>query len=166
MQELDQALKHAMTGPARDAALLRCREQVAQWGVALPDVTPVVHDFGLGEFETTGLIEFWIANEVEAGYCGKFLFLFDGQTCPAHRHKVKRETFFVMKGRMRTEYDGAVYLLDPGDTLLIEPWKYHDIRGVGPMLLLEISMPGIVDDNYFLSTRVPMGRNFNRDAPL
>jgi hypothetical protein len=37
----------------------------------MPAVTPIVFHFGLGEFERWGLIEFWVANDTHAGYCGK-----------------------------------------------------------------------------------------------
>ena len=45
------------------------------------------------EFDRVGLIEFWIANEKEAGYCGKYLFAFDGQQCPAHSHPPNTRRF-------------------------------------------------------------------------
>lgn len=164
MQELDKGIQFSVGGELQDEALRKCLAQLSQWQVPVPAVTPLVMDFGLGDFYKYGLTEFWIANEVDAGYCGKFLFLFDGQTCPMHRHRIKQETFFVMHGQMRTEYDGEVHLLNPGDSLLIKPWKYHDITGVGSMLLLELSMPGIVDDNYFLSPQVPIGQNFQPET--
>ncbi len=60
----------------------------------MPPHEPLVSDFGLGDFYETGLIEYWVANEIQAGYCGKLLFVFGGQTCPMHWHKRKHETFF------------------------------------------------------------------------
>ena len=97
MDELEKGLAIALTGPRRDQALAAFREQIGNWGVALPPVEPLVLDFGLGEFDQTGLIEYWIANEAAAGYCGKYLFVFDGQACPRHRHAAKHETFLWSK---------------------------------------------------------------------
>ena len=111
MDELDRALSICVTGPLREQALTRCARQLAAWGVALPPVEPLVLDFGLGDFERTGLIEYWIANEAQAGYCGKYLFVFDGQTCPAHRHGKKHETFFLVKGQLRVVADGQARTL-------------------------------------------------------
>lgn len=87
MDELDSDLQISVTGTVREEALAACARQLRAWDVALPPVEPLVLDFGLGDFYRTGLIEYWIANEIEAGYCGKFLFLFDRQTCPLHRKR-------------------------------------------------------------------------------
>ena len=110
--------------PEREEILTRIRQRVREWDLALPEEEPLVMDFGLDDFWNTGLTEFWVANETEAGYCGKLLFLFDGQTCPAHHHELKHETFFVIKGEieMRT---GSTRIMRPGDRLVMEPGIRH-----------------------------------------
>ena len=60
-----------------------------------------------------------MANETENGYCGKFLFVFDSQTCPFHRHVMKHETFFVLKGAVRMRTDDNEHILREGDLLVI-----------------------------------------------
>src|SRR5688572_11743407 len=83
----------------RSRALEACARQLKQWGIVVPAATsPLVLDFGVGDFDRTGLIEYWIANEVAAGYCAKYMFLFGGQTCPLHSHCFKHETFFIVRG--------------------------------------------------------------------
>lgn len=154
MDELDRGLAIAMTGPARDAALAACRRQIATWNVALPRVEPLVLDFGLATFEQTGLIEFWIANEANAGYCGKYMFVFDGQTCPQHRHRTKHETFFVVKGRLQMQCGARTFELGEGDVLPVTPGVWHSFTGLGPALLLELSMPCEIDDNEFADLRI------------
>ena len=144
-------------GAERDRAVAEMRAQVAAWGLAMPDVEPLVIQFGLGEFRKTGEIEHWIANEAVSGYCGKFLFVFDGQTCPYHRHDVKHETFFVLKGRVRMVVDGAERVLAEGDTLVMPPGVRHSFTGLGSALLLEVSMPSTLNDNFFEDRRI--GRN-------
>jgi len=119
-----------------------------------------VLDFGLGEFEKTGLIEYWIANEVEAGYCGKYLFVFDGQTCPLHHHHDKLETFFIVRGSVLMDYSGSQRVMKAGDVLRMDTGQVHAFTGKGPALLLEVSKPCLVDDNYFADRRIPIGRNF------
>jgi len=160
MDELDKALDISLPKPEAEAALARFAEQIAAWGVALPPVEPLVFDFGLGDFDDVGLIEYWIANEAEAGYCGKYLFVFDGQTCPMHRHREKMETFFIVKGVVSMHYDGQTQEMREGAVLPVTPWKYHQFTGVGPALLLEVSKPCRVDDNYFEDTRIPIGGNY------
>lgn len=160
MQELDKAMDIAMKGREAEQATAAFRLQVAAWRVAMPPVAPLVLDFGLSDFQRTGLIEFWIANERAAGYCGKYLFVFDGQTCPAHRHRRKHETFFVVKGRVRMTCEGMSREMDEGDVLAVPPGAVHSFCGLGPAILLELSMPCEVDDNYFEDRRIPIGGNY------
>lgn len=160
MEELDKALGISLVGPEADRALADFRRQIESWGLVMPPAEPLVLDFGLGRFEQVGLIECWIANEVEAGYCGKYLFVFDGQTCPSHRHRRKHETFYIVKGRVRMMYDGSRREMMPGDVLPVERWKEHSFTGIGPALLLECSMPCMIDDNYFDDPAIPIGGNY------
>ena len=146
-----------LAGPQRRQALTRCRRQVAEWGLVMPEVRPLVLDFGVGEFDRIGEIEFWIANLPEAGYCGKFLFVFDGQTCPYHHHKVKHETFFVLKGAVRMKVNNKTRVMQEGDRLVMPPGMKHSFQGVGPALLLEVSLPSVRGDNFFRDKRV--GKN-------
>lgn len=159
MDELEKGLSVSLQGSAADSAAQKALAQIADWGLVMPKIAPLVLDFGLGSFRETGEIEFWIANETEAGYCGKFLFVLAGQTCPTHCHKEKLETFYVVKGTMRVYYDGQTRNLQAGDTLRVETGKMHSFTGIGSALLLEVSRPSIVDDNYFENPDIPIGGN-------
>jgi hypothetical protein len=57
VDELQKGLDISVQGPVRERALARCAMQMAEWKIALPPVEPLVLDFGLGDFEHTGLIE-------------------------------------------------------------------------------------------------------------
>ena len=146
-----------LVGSARDEALAGCRACMDGWHIRMPDVTPLVLHFGIGEFAKIGLIEYWIANEVEAGYCGKFLFVRDGQTCPLHHHREKHETFYIVKGRVRMHFAGTDREMTEGDVLPVEPGAPHCFTGLGPALLLEVSRPCRIDDNYFADPAIPIG---------
>ncbi len=67
-------------------------------------------DFGLDEFETTGLAI--IVYENNDRYCAKELIMFPGMTCPEHRHpdvngrSGKRETFRCRSGVVFLYVDG------------------------------------------------------------
>jgi mannose-6-phosphate isomerase-like protein (cupin superfamily) len=168
MKELEKALKveeGVLTGREREKALKAFHAQIRAWDVALPRVEPLIWHFGLNDFYHTGLIEYWIANEAGAGYCGKYLFVFDGQTCPSHCHRRKHETFFVVKGRVRMTLDGVLREMGEGAVLPVPPGKRHCFTGLGPALLLELSMPCEVDDNYFDDTRIPIGGNWRGEQP-
>lgn len=143
-----------LQGEARRLTLEKVQAQIQSWELAMPDVTPIPLHFGLNDFEHTGETEFWVANEKESGYCGKLLFVFDGQTCPFHYHKLKHETFFVVKGAIRLCTDTDERVLRAGDTLAMPPGTGHSFTGVGPALLLEVSMPSILQDNFFSDPRI------------
>ncbi len=143
-----------VTGAKREQALAACLETIAGWGLTMPAVEPLPLDFGLGRFDETGEIEFWVANEEAAGYCGKFLYVADRQTCPYHRHAVKHETFFVLKGQVRMVVDDEEKVLRQGDSLVMPPGQHHSFTGIGPALLLEVSMPSIRHDSFFADEQI------------
>ena len=158
MDELNQALALALTGEAAAEAIAAMETHVATWGLSLPDTQPFVCDFGLGRFAEIGEVEVWIANEIEAGYCGKFLFVQDGQTCPKHFHETKHETFYLVKGRVRLGLEDEEHVLAEGAVLPVAPGQAHWFTGIGPALLLEISMPCLIHDNVFADPNIPIGR--------
>ena len=164
MDELQRGLEISLHGPAREQALTACARILTDWDIAMPTGPPLVLDFGLGAFASTGLIEYWIANEAAAGYCAKYLFVFDGQTCPEHHHGRKMETFFIVKGEVKMTFNGEERTMVAGDTLPVAPGQVHGFTGVGPALLLEVSKPCEIDDNYFENTRIPIGGNYQGDA--
>ncbi len=143
-----------VTGEKRARALAYLHETVKAWGLKLPAVEPLVLDFGLGRFDEIGETEFWIVNQEAAGYCGKFLFVQDGQTCPYHKHAVKHETFFLVKGKLRLVIDDVERIFGEGETLQLPPGCQHSFTGIGPALLLEISMPSRRGDNFFADEAV------------
>ena len=66
MEELEKAKNYSAPSDVRQVALARFYKQIEAWGIALPETEPLVLDFGLGQFESIGLIEIWIANEVDS----------------------------------------------------------------------------------------------------
>jgi mannose-6-phosphate isomerase-like protein (cupin superfamily) len=143
-----------LQGPERETALAAIQAQIAAWGLKMPSVTPLPLHFGLDQFKEIGETEFWVANEAEHGYCGKFLFVFGGQTCPYHHHIKKHETFFILKGSLRMKVGEEERLMHEGDVLVMPPGVGHSFTGVGPALVLEVSMPSILQDNFFADTRI------------
>ncbi|MCX5658873.1 MAG: D-lyxose/D-mannose family sugar isomerase [Planctomycetota bacterium] len=154
MKELDFAQALSVSPAVSTKALKTFRAATRRWKIAMPAAKPLVSDFGLGDFSRTGLIEAWIANEEAAGYCGKYMFLTDGQECPLHHHKVKHETFFIVRGEFSVSVDGQRRVLKEGQSLAILPGQVHSFRGIGEALMLELSMPCVVRDNYFEDPRI------------
>jgi len=147
--ELEKALRQSLDDDTGKAIVRQINDLVETWELVLPDVPPLVFDFGRGDVLRIGETEYWIANEMEQGYCGKFLFLLQGQTCPEHSHKLKHETFFLVKGRLTMTCDGKIRSLAPGGILPVEPGVAHSFTAEEHSLVLEISKPSLIDDNYF-----------------
>jgi len=164
MDELEKGLNISIPKDKATPFLQLFQQQMEEWGIALPDIEPLVLDFGLGHFYKIGLIEYWIANEIDSGYCGKYLFVFDQQTCPLHHHLDKLETFFIVKGTVKMIYGEKVLHMVPGDVLRVDTQQAHSFTGIGPALLLEISKPCLISDNYFSDERIPIGGNYSPDS--
>ncbi len=160
MDQLKKGLEISLEPTRAKPYLEAFHKQIAEWDMALPSVEPLVLDFGLGDFLRYGLVEYWIANEISAGYGGKYLFVFHGQTCPTHKHANKVETYYVVKGRIRVHYGKKSLVMQAGDTQRIDPGVYHRFTAIhGPAMILELSQPCIVDDNIFQDDRIPIGRS-------
>lgn len=149
IMECDWTEKFELQGEERKRALKNCLKILKEWDIKMPPVRPLVLDFGLGKFLKTGLIEFWVANEEKEGYCGKFLFVFDGQQCPSHRHNIKHETFFVARGSVTMKVDGKKIARNAGDILVMPVGVRHSFTGRGDALLLEVSAPCKPGDCFF-----------------
>jgi mannose-6-phosphate isomerase-like protein (cupin superfamily) len=143
-----------LQGAEKTEVLRRLHEQIAAWGLALPPVEALPLHFGLHRFTEIGETEFWIANETALGYCGKFLFVFDGQTCPYHHHRLKHETFFIVKGSVLMKVGEEERVMSAGDLLAMPPGTGHSFTGRGPALILEVSMPSIRQDSFFFDENI------------
>jgi len=144
-------------GEERERELAQVRKQISEWGLTMPHVEPIPLHFGLNDFRNIGETEFWVANETDYGYCGKFLFVFDGQTCPYHYHRIKHETFFVLKGTIRMKMGDEERIMREGDLLTMPPGTGHSFTGIGNALILEVSMPSMLRDNFFEDKRIGNG---------
>jgi quercetin dioxygenase-like cupin family protein len=154
MDEAEVLKKISFSGLEREKALKRCHRIVASWGLKLPDVPPDLLHFGLKDFYNIGEIEFNINNDVEHGYCGKLIFIFKGQTCPKHHHKKKHETFFIVKGKVKMELGCEDFLMNQGDRLVVEQYSKHQFTALEDSLLLESSMPDLINDSIFDDQRI------------
>ena len=64
----------------------------------------------------------------------------------ADREVSKAVVFFGACGALS---DAALDYAREGDTLVMPPGQRHSFTGVGPALLLEVSMPSRRNDNFF-----------------
>lgn len=158
MNRVDWTLDFEITGEERETALNNAAEILAEWGLTMPPAEPLTLHFGLHDFYHIGEIEYWIVNDTDNNYCGKFLFLFEGQRCPLHYHKIKDETFYIVRGTVAMEADGQPITLHVGDVYKMAPGVKHTFAAEGgAALVLEVSLPSIPRDNIFDDTRIGNG---------
>ena len=88
-----------------------------------------IADFGLGDFERTGLAILVYVNTDRV--CAKELVMLPHQVCPEHRHPPvgddpgKEETFRCRVGEVELHVDGYDVTLHPGDQYTIPPDTLH-----------------------------------------
>ena len=153
--ETQWTLDFEIKGEERERALAEAARVFQDWGLTMPPGDPLTIDFGLRDFRRIGEIEYWIVNDRKNNYCGKFLFLFEKQRCPRHCHRMKDETFFIVKGTVAMEADGREFEMKEGDTFQMAPGVVHTFAAMGgPALVLEVSLPSISGDNLFEDGRI------------
>ena len=148
-------LDFELQGAERDEALARAAVVLQRWGLQMPQGDVLTPHFGLHDFYHIGEIEYWIVNDRVNHYCGKFLFLFEDQRCPLHHHKIKDETFLIVKGDVAMQADDKEFVMHTGDTFKMRPGVEHTFTAVGgPALVLEVSLPSIEFDNVFADPHI------------
>lgn len=115
--------------------------------------------------------EIWFAVEPE--YLGKILFIKKGHRYSLQYHEKKRETQYVLKGKVRFTLGKNLkalktLILKPGDKIDVPPKLIHRAEGLKDSELLEVSTSHLKDviklaDDY---GRTGKGNNFRRDATL
>lgn len=98
--------------------------------------------------------ELWIVN---ASYCGKLLKLNKGYRCSLHHHKLKDETFFVIKGEVLMEINRRKRKMKVGDYQRITPMVSHRFTGITDAEIIEFSTHHLETDSYrtSISGKVP-----------
>lgn len=87
-------------------------------------------------------------------YCGKLLSFNTGAKFSMHFHHVKDETWLVLEGKFIVKHinttDASIkeVELNPGDTWHNPPLLPHQIICVEEGVIVEVSTPDSVEDNY------------------
>jgi len=58
-------------------------------------------------------------------YSGKLMRLTPGCRSSLHRHRIKDESFMVLRGMLHLEIDDVSMVLGPGDGVRIQPGQWH-----------------------------------------
>lgn len=91
--------------------------------------------------------------EVNGAYAVKLLKIKKGHQCSLQYHEKKRETIYVLEGRLRITVDKYTYNLERGADLTIASGAVHRMYGTTDCQYLECSTPELddvvrVEDDY------------------
>ena len=92
--------------------------------------------------------EHWIVNNDK--YCGKKLILKKGFRCSIHHHKIKDETFYIIKGEVLMELGENCEkrrVMKPGDSIHIHPNLWHRFTGIEDSEIIEFSTKHMEEDS-------------------
>ena len=97
--------------------------------------------------------EVWIANN--ARYCGKILEIREGKSCSLHFHKLKSESFYLRRGRLRIRLKESVHAdtvrefdLHEGECMDVPPGLVHQMQALEDSELYEFSTQHFESDSY------------------
>jgi len=90
--------------------------------------------------------EDWLVNNNL--YCGKILHIKKQHCCSYHYHKVKDETFYILKGHIIMELNGARFDMLEGDVLRLKPGDKHRFFGIEDSDIIETSTQHFDTDSY------------------
>ncbi|MFA4815130.1 MAG: cupin [Candidatus Gracilibacteria bacterium] len=115
--------------------------------------------------------EIWFANQPE--YVGKILYIKKGHRYSLQYHERKKETQYLLKGRVKFYLGESADALDeitlnPGDKLDVYPGMVHRAEAIEDAEILEVSTNDLDDvvklsDDYGRSGK---GNNLKLDAKL
>jgi len=126
----------------------------------------ISHHYGVSKFYKYGISMVTIYNNK---YCKKLIFLLGKQKHPEQYHKIKKETFFVVYGRVKINIKKLdkpkektkTRTLNVGDLLTIKPGEIHSFQSVTNYgsIIEELSSESIKKDSYYLDKKI----NQNKD---
>lgn len=95
--------------------------------------------------------ENWLVNNEL--YCGKILHFNKGKKCSLHYHKIKDETFYILKGKIALLIASPKRLLEKivlkkGDSIRIPPKTSHQVIALETTDIIEISTQHFETDSY------------------
>ena len=87
--------------------------------------------------------EIWYADETE--YAGKILEVTEGHALSLQKHERKKETMYLLTGRVLYHLNGEDFELAAGQALTIRPGDVHRVTALEDTTILEVSTPHLDD---------------------
>tara|TARA_B100000965_G_C19584458_1_gene755071 strand:+ start:303 stop:1823 length:1521 start_codon:yes stop_codon:yes gene_type:complete len=123
----------------------------------------ISHHYGLKSFYKYGLAMIEIINN--KSYCKKYLFLLNKQIHPAQYHKIKKETFLILFGKVKlkiTKNKKVTYkILKSGEVFTIKPGYIHEFGCFSKdgCIIEEISTESQKSDSFYIDKRINQNKN-------
>ena len=126
----------------------KVKEMLEKARVVLPNKVSfeISHHYGLDKFDEIGAV---IINCANIQYCKKIIVMFAGQQHPAHKHKIKEETFRVIYGDMTISVDGITENFKVGDKKLVKIGNLHSFSTQNGVVFEETSTQNVSNDSYY-----------------
>lgn len=109
------------------------------------------HHYGLERFREFGAI---IIDVINRQYCKKLIIQLPRQKHPYHFHKIKEETFQLLHGDLEVELEGKRIKPQAGDTILVEPGKWHKFHTLDGAIFEEVSTTHFNNDSFYEDERI------------
>jgi len=127
----------------------------------------ISHHYGKENFHKYGLSMITVFNNK---YCKKLLFLLKKQKHPDQYHKVKKETFFILFGKVelllkiyknKKLYKKHKIILKQGDLYTINSNVIHSFRSIAQTgsVIEELSTQSNKEDSYYIDKRITANKN-------
>lgn len=87
--------------------------------------------------------EIWYAHTDK--YAGKVLEVKAGHRLSLQMHRIKEETLYLLKGKVKLTYGEDTYQWEPGHYIDIPPETVHRFEAIEDSVLLEVSTPHLED---------------------
>ena len=104
------------------------------------------HHLGIEKFEKTGGI---FINVVNKEYRKSYVVVLPGQVFPAHYHKIKQESFYVLSGILDVCIEGEKFSVLEGGIINIERGQMHSFSSEKGVIFEEISTTYMLNDSFF-----------------
>ena len=120
----------------------------------------ISHHKGIKNFSRVGCFLF---NLINKEYAKKIIVMLPNQSHPVHHHKIKNETFHILRGELTLTLNGKNKKLKPGDIIDIKKNSYHKFKaGSKGCIFDEISTRSIKTDSHYQNLKIKKMKRFER----
>ena len=128
-------------------------------GVILPNNPrlEISFHYGMEKFYKYGLTMINVINNDK--YCKKLLILLPGQKHPAQYHKIKKESFFILHGKVELKINKKIITLDSGNLKTIKAKEVHEFSSKNGAIIEELSTTSVKSDSFYIDKKINNNRN-------